>query len=186
MGNPLGKNNMRAHHYRVKLHIPACLKGKTNRPLISGDTLTLGCILFSIMFLSWNCASGRYADRTVARHKKKTTASSKQANAEESFSVKKYFENVGEASYYADKYEGQMTSNGEVFSQDSLTAAHLTLPFDTRVRVTNLKNNKSVVVRINDRPPADFKRLIDLSYRAAKKLDMIADGIAEVKIEILK
>jgi rare lipoprotein A len=93
---------------------------------------------------------------------------------------------TGTASYYADEYHGRKTSNGEIYDMYKLTAAHRDLPFNTKVRVTNLKNQKTVTVRINDRMP-DFKnRIIDLSYGAAKQLDMIQDGIVEVKMEILR
>ena len=66
------------------------------------------------------------------------------------------------------------------------TAAHRTLPFGTRVKVTNLKNGKSVIVRINDRGPAKKDRIIDLSYQAAKKIDMIRDGIVKVRVEVIE
>jgi len=92
---------------------------------------------------------------------------------------------TGIASYYADEYHGRKTSNGEIYDMYKLTAAHPVLPFNTKVKVTNTKNGKSVTVRINDRMP-DFKnRIIDLSYAAAKQIDMIVDGIIEVKVEIL-
>ncbi len=93
---------------------------------------------------------------------------------------------TGTASYYADEFHGRKTANGETYDMHKLTAAHRNLPFNTSVKVTNLKNNKSVTVRINDRMP-DFKnRVIDLSYGAAKQIDMIQDGIVEVRIEILE
>lgn len=93
---------------------------------------------------------------------------------------------AGTASYYADEFHGRKTANGETYDMYKLTAAHRNLPFNTSVRVTNLKNNKSVTVRINDRMP-DFKnRVIDLSYGAAKQIDMIQDGIVEVRVEILE
>ena len=76
----------------------------------------------------------------------------------------------GMASYYADKYNGRKTSNGEIFKQHKLTAAHKTLPFGTKVKVTNLSNGQSVKVRINDRGPFIQGRIIDLSKKAAKKL----------------
>lgn len=93
------------------------------------------------------------------------------------------FTQKGKASYYADKFNGRTTANGEKFSNSDMTAAHNTLPFNTRVRVTNLKNNKTVIVRINDRGPFAGGRIIDLSKAAAKKLDMIHDGVADVRIE---
>lgn len=91
----------------------------------------------------------------------------------------------GIASYYADEFHGRKTSNGETYDMHGLTAAHRTLPFNTRVRVTNLANNKSVVVRINDRGPFVSDRIIDLSYRAAQELSMIGPGTARVALEIL-
>src|SRR5688500_2730559 len=76
----------------------------------------------------------------------------------------------GGASFYGASFEGRRTASGERFDPDELTAAHPTLPFGTRVRVTNLGNDKTVVVRINDRGPYRRGRIIDVSYRAARKL----------------
>jgi rare lipoprotein A len=92
----------------------------------------------------------------------------------------------GVASYYADDFHGKLTSNGEVFDMHGLTAAHRTLPFDSVVRVTNLENNKSVVLRINDRGPFVDGRIIDLSLGAARELDMVQKGTARVRIEVLE
>ncbi|MBR6081068.1 MAG: septal ring lytic transglycosylase RlpA family protein [Treponema sp.] len=89
------------------------------------------------------------------------------------------------ASYYADKFHGRKTSNGETFNMYALTAAHKTLPFNTKVVVTNLSNGKNVTVRINDRGPFIAGREIDLSKAAAEKLDMIKSGTAKVKITII-
>lgn len=89
----------------------------------------------------------------------------------------------GTASYYASKFEGKRTASGEVFHLDSLTAAHKLLPFGTMLRVTNQKNGKTIVVRVNDRLPASSKRVIDLSYAAAKEVDMIREGLVQVKID---
>jgi rare lipoprotein A len=89
---------------------------------------------------------------------------------------------AGEASYYADKYQGRKTANGETFRQSKRTAAHRTLPFGTKVTVKNLTNGRKVKVRINDRGPFVKGRIIDLSKRAAKKLDMVNAGIADVEI----
>ena len=91
----------------------------------------------------------------------------------------------GVASYYHNKFNGRKTSNGEIFRNDSLTAAHKYLPFGTRVRVTNLNNDSSVIVRINDRLPQSSKRSIDLSQAAARRLDMMRAGIVKARIEIL-
>lgn len=92
---------------------------------------------------------------------------------------------TGQASYYADRFEGRRTASGEIFTQGKLTAAHLTLPFGTPVRVTNLGNGRVVVVRVNDRGPYVDGRIIDLSRRAAEELDFVRQGLAEVRLEVL-
>lgn len=92
---------------------------------------------------------------------------------------------TGTASYYADKFHGRKTANGEIFNMHDMTAAHKTLPFGTIVRVTNLGNNKSVKLRINDRGPFVKDRIIDVSLAAAKELDMLGTGTAEVRIDII-
>lgn len=91
----------------------------------------------------------------------------------------------GKASYYADKFEGRNTANGEKYKHSKLTAAHKTLPFGTVVKVTNIKNQNTVQVRINDRGPFVAGRIIDLSKSAAEQLQFINDGIADVKIEVI-
>ncbi len=91
----------------------------------------------------------------------------------------------GTASWYGGEFIGRKTANGEVFTSRSLTAANKTLPFNTHVLVTNLNNNRSVIVRINDRGPYVGDRIIDLSYAAAKTIDMIGTGTAPVRLEIL-
>lgn len=93
---------------------------------------------------------------------------------------------TGIASFYASEFQGKKTSSGEIYNMNELTAAHPDYPFNTIVLVTNLKNNKSVQVRINDRMPNFKNRIIDLSLKAAEKIDMIRDGIQEVKVEVLK
>lgn len=91
----------------------------------------------------------------------------------------------GKASFYADKFEGAMTASGEKYKHSKKTGAHKTLPFGTKVRVTNLENNKTVEVVINDRGPYVEGRIIDLSKSAAEELDYINKGIAEVKLEVI-
>jgi len=93
------------------------------------------------------------------------------------------FTQTGIASLYAKKFHNRKTANGEKFNMHALTAAHRTLKFGTIVKVTNLKNNKSVTVKINDRGPFIKGRVIDLSLAAAKKLDFVQQGITSVKIE---
>lgn len=93
---------------------------------------------------------------------------------------------TGKASYYADSFSGKKTASGERFRQGRRTAAHPTLPFGTKVKVTNMKNGRTVKVRINDRGPFVKGRIIDLSKKAARKLGMLNDGVAEVKIRYKK
>jgi rare lipoprotein A len=91
----------------------------------------------------------------------------------------------GTASFYANKFEGRQTANGEIFSQKKLTGASNVLPLNQWVRVTNTRNNLSVVLRITDRMHKNNKRLIDLSKAAAKKLKFTSYGLAHVKVEVL-
>ncbi len=93
---------------------------------------------------------------------------------------------TGRASYYSDQLHGKSTASGELYDRNKLTAAHKKLPFGTWCRVTNLANDKSVKVRINDRGPFTKNRIIDLSYKAAAELDAIRAGIIEVRVEVLK
>ncbi|KAF7765839.1 rare lipoprotein A [Pseudoalteromonas undina] len=91
----------------------------------------------------------------------------------------------GKASFYADKYHGRLTASGERFSQQAATAAHLKLPFGTRVNVTNIANNKSVVVRINDRGPYIRGRVIDLSKAMFKKIADPKVGVIDVSVTVI-
>ncbi|CDF85914.1 septal ring lytic transglycosylase RlpA family protein [Pseudomonas sp. QL9] len=91
----------------------------------------------------------------------------------------------GTASYYGRAHHGKKTASGERFDQHALTAAHRTLPFGTRLKVTNLDNGRSVVVRVNDRGPFSRSRIIDLSRGAAERLDMLRAGTAPVRLEAL-
>jgi rare lipoprotein A len=92
----------------------------------------------------------------------------------------------GTASFYAGKYHGKPTASGEIFDMHQLTAAHPRLAFGTVVRVTNTENNRSVLVRINDRGPFVPGRVIDLSLAAAEELRMVKSGLAPVKLEIVR
>jgi len=135
------------------------------------------CVIFS------SCSSSvRFSSET------KTNIKSNKKSNPEIIKNSQITPNVkfrGVASYYDDKFEGRMTANGEIFNQFELTAAHNTLPFGTIVKVTNLKNGKTVHVRINDRGPFAEGRIIDLSKSAAAEIGMLEDGIAEVEIEII-
>lgn len=130
-----------------------------------------------LIFSAFSCSSNiRYATKTEQPVYK--------SSLESGFYVGQSF--TGVSSYYGPKFHGKLTANGEVFDMYKSTAAHRFLPFETLVRVTNLENNKSVVVHINDRGPFVDDRILDLSYGAAKKIDMIETGIANVKLEILR
>lgn len=106
-----------------------------------------------------------------ACHRKTVPSSQKQSGTE-----------TGLASYYSDYYNGKKTANGEIFSSSAYTAAHKKLPFNTKVKVTNLSNGKTVKVRINDRGPFIAGRIIDLTKAAAKKIDMVGAGVVKVTI----
>lgn len=92
---------------------------------------------------------------------------------------------IGVASYYSDKFQGKPSASGGVYDKDQLTAAHASLPFGTTLLVTNVKNQRSVKVRITERPAKSNHRLLDLSKKAAQELGMIQAGIAKVKIKII-
>jgi rare lipoprotein A len=96
-----------------------------------------------------------------------------------SFSLK------GKASYYGSEFNGRKTANGEIYDETAMTAAHRTLPFGTVLRVTNVRNRLSVIVRINDRGPFHPDRILDLSKSAAEELDLIQFGVTEIEAEIV-
>lgn len=95
------------------------------------------------------------------------------------------FTQTGTASWYGNKFHGHLTSNGEVYDMYTMSAAHTRLPLPTYVKVTNLDNNRQVIVRVNDRGPFVGNRIIDLSYAAAYRLDMIKTGTAQVRIQAI-
>ncbi|MCJ7611109.1 MAG: septal ring lytic transglycosylase RlpA family protein [Candidatus Aminicenantes bacterium] len=92
----------------------------------------------------------------------------------------------GMASWYGQEFHGRPTSNGEIYNMHDLTAAHRTLPFGTVVEITNLLNGRTVTVRINDRGPFVGNRIIDLSYAAARMLDMVGPGTIPIRLEVVK
>ena len=93
---------------------------------------------------------------------------------------------VGKASWYGRIFQHKQTASGEPYDMDQLTAAHRTLPLGSWIKVTNLKNDRSVVVRINDRGPVKKNRILDLSYSAAKMLGMGHDGVDPVRLEVVE
>ncbi|MBW0149023.1 septal ring lytic transglycosylase RlpA family protein [Marinobacter sp. CAU 1620] len=96
------------------------------------------------------------------------------------------FTETGQASYYADKFQNRTTASGALYTHDRLTAAHKTLPFGSMVKVTNIKNGKSVTVEINDRGPFVQGRIIDLSKSAFRRIGSTSEGLINVKIEVLR
>lgn len=99
---------------------------------------------------------------------------------------KSAFTESGTGSYYADKFNGRATTSGEPYRPGRLTAAHNTLPFGTRIKVTNVRNGHSVKVVVNDRGPHAKGRIVDVSKRAARKLDLIDAGVVPVRLKVLR
>jgi rare lipoprotein A len=96
------------------------------------------------------------------------------------------FTEVGRASYYSNKFQGKRMANGQPYRKGKLTAAHKTLPFGTKVKVTNQQNGKTVKVKITDRGPHSRSRIVDLSLAAANRLDMVEAGTAPVKLKVVR
>ena len=139
------------------------------------------------MFTLVSCASStRFPSRHSEGYNRGETERTSEENVPVGNDAKVLESRVGVASYYSDKFEGKKTSSGEVFSQEKLTAAHPSYSMGTIVRVKNLKNRKTVIVRINDRMTNLNGRIIDLSKSAAEELDMITSGIAKVQVDVLK
>lgn len=139
----------------------------------------LHAILFSISFVLIAPVCGNAQNKKAKANRKVSS----RVGASKKQGVKKIL--YGQASYYHQKFHGRKTASGHVFNQQKLTAACNVLPIGTRVRVTNLRNKKSVVVTVNDRLNKKTKRLIDLTYRAANTLGFIKRGLTRVKIEVL-
>jgi rare lipoprotein A len=99
---------------------------------------------------------------------------------------KKAFTQSGQGSYYADKFNGRATTSGEIYRPGKMTAAHNTLPFGTRIKVTNVRNGRSVKVTVNDRGPHVKGRIVDVSRKAATKLDLVEAGVVPVQLKVIK
>lgn len=158
-------------------------------------------MIFSIALLS-SCSTSRYADKhdsiptrlpnpselkdAIARAEPHSRGGNKNYKVRginyKVLNSAVGFEQIGIASWYGNKFHGHLTSNGEIYDMYAMSAAHKNLPLPTYLKVTNLANNKSVVVRVNDRGPFHHQRIVDLSYSAAYKLGMLKSGTAKVKI----
>jgi rare lipoprotein A (peptidoglycan hydrolase) len=135
------------------------------------------CCWTAALVLDAGCASSpRFTkDRSTERRTHEESSSSKSSKTLE-----------GIASYYADDFNGKKTANGEVYDMYKMTAAHRSFPFNTKVKVTNLENKRSIIVRINDRGPFKLDRIIDLSLAAATQLGMKGSGTAKVRLEVVE
>ena len=147
-------------------------------------------ITLLLIAISLSCSSAaRFNSKQVEKFEKRNRAffSSNETQIDTFYNLSNSVETVvGLASFYADDFDGKMTANGEIYNMYELTAAHKTYPFNTMIRVTNLANNKTVIVRINDRGPVLENRIIDLSLGAAIQLGMDKAGVQEVKLEIIE
>ena len=142
---------------------------------------SLICLMIMGCSSSPRYTTGSTPNRSKSTKKiKSTSASSKNGK------VKHRKVMTGVSSFYAEDFHGKLTANGEVYDMYGVTAAHKTLPLNTVCRVTNLANNKSLILRINDRGPYIKGRILDCSYGAAKKLDFIKEGTTNVKIEVIE
>ena len=141
-----------------------------------------------MIFFSFGCGSSpRFtSDESDTKDEKVETRENKREELIKTETMNVLETETGVASFYSEKFQGKKTANGEIYDMNALTAAHITYPFETIIRVTNLSNDKSIVLRVNDRMPGYNGRIIDISRKAAEELDMLISGIAKVKIEVLK
>jgi len=153
-------------------------------------TIFMGLIVTLFISLPIKAYNNKTSEN-VKKAEKKAKASENSENdvnteiVKEELAKYSYFQ-TGTASFYGGKWHGRKTANGEIFDTYKLTAAHKTLPFGTKVKVTNLNNGKSVVVRINNRGPYVIGRVIDLSQAAFSKIENMSRGVTKVKLEIIK
>ena len=140
------------------------------------------------IFLATGCSSSPrfHSGKQTAEKQRAAYERYSDTSAANDTSQKVLATEIGTASYYADKFDGKITYSGVVYDMNGISAAHPKYPMGTIVRITNLKNGKQIKLEINDRMPYREDRIIDLSLGAARALDMVQDGIAEVKIEVLK
>lgn len=143
------------------------------------------CLIIFVLSLVNGCSnSPRYRTGPVKLSSSKTKKNPPALKTKSTVKHRKVM--TGVSSFYAEDFHGKLTANGEVYDMYGVTAAHKTLPLNTIARVTNLENNKSLILRINDRGPYVKGRILDCSYGAAKKLGFINNGTAKVKIEIIE
>ena len=150
-------------------------------------------VILTIIMIFGCSVNPRYAggDKKRVVHRKYVTKTMKQKAKESVANAPKLDIKVGDkfyfvSSYYGKKFHGKPCANGEIFDMYKYTAAHKSLPFNTKLKVTNEDNGKSVVVRVIDRGPFVDGRDLDLSYAAAKKIGLISYGVKKLKVEIIK
>ena len=142
-------------------------------------------LILSLLLVSAYMLNAQHSSEETAKSAGTTPAPKHRNSKKTGRGVSKEKVHYGTASYYANKFEGRETANGEIFSQTKLTAASTIIGLNQWVRVTNTRNHITVVVRITDRMHKNNKRLIDLSRSAAKKLKYTGHGLAHVKVEVL-
>lgn len=130
--------------------------------------------------------SSSYEGRYSSNENRGNSSQTENDDALELHDVAPVAVEIGTASFYGKDFDGKITYNGEVYDMYGISAAHPSYPMGTLIRVTNLSNDKSIELVINDRMPYRADRIIDLSYGTAKELDFLAEGLAEVKIEVLQ
>jgi rare lipoprotein A len=151
---------------------------------ISGKLIRLAGILLAAATLAACARSSVVTDKSAFRGSGRATATDQTRKAPREVSTAfRHDGAVGFASYYS---QGARTASGEKFDAHELTAAHPTLPFGTRLRVTNVTTGKSVTVRVNDRGPFKRGRIVDVSYSAAQSLGMVQHGVAKVKLDVVQ
>jgi rare lipoprotein A len=157
------------------------------KPISIADAKIFGrCLIIGLLLLVTACAGQppvqpSQAPPPVSPPEKEARPTAEPVQAPRS---DEKFQQAGMASFYANRLHGRRTASGERYDKNAFTAAHRDLPFGTRVRVVNLKNNRSVEVRINDRGPHRKGRIIDLSHAAARQLGMLKAGVVRVEISL--
>ena len=157
---------------------------KSQRKFILATGLGLAVLRSPVMAKEAKASKAKVVHTTVKVSKSSVSGQVKKVSYSP-VSAKAKFASAGVASYYGPGFHGRRTANGERFDMHAMTAAHRTLPFGTLVKVTNLSNGKSTVVRVTDRGPYVGNRVIDLSVAAAKQIGSTHSGVAQVSLEIV-
>ena len=143
-------------------------------------------IIFTLLFIIYCTSAPRYTQSPSSTKRKSSSVKKIKVPTTKVQSDKSKRVLVGTSSYYGTAFHGKLTANGEIFDMYGVTAAHKTLPLNTVVRVTNLDNTNSIILRINDRGPYIQGRILDCSYGAAKKLGFVNDGMANIEMKVIE